>query len=63
MAFISFWAIRRMPLRGELRMIGLAPEGNRLYYVAFVDRGPVRWVISLRHAERREVKHYVQNYP
>jgi uncharacterized protein len=47
----------------ELRMIGLAPEGNRLYYVAFVDRGKTRRVISLRHAERREVKHYVENYP
>jgi uncharacterized protein len=47
----------------ELRMIGLVPEGNSLYYVAFVDRGDVRRIISLRHAERREVKHYVQNYP
>ena len=47
----------------ELRMIGLVPEGNRLYYVAFVDRGPTRRVISLRHAERREVKHYVENHP
>ena len=47
----------------ESRMIGLVPEGNRLYYVAFVDRGEVRRVISLRFAERREVKHYVENYP
>jgi hypothetical protein len=47
----------------ELRMIGLVPEGNRLYYVAFVDRGKTRRVISLRPAERREVKHYVENYP
>ena len=47
----------------ELRMIGLVPEGNRLYYVAFIDRGEVRRVISLRFAERREVKHYVENYP
>ena len=47
----------------EMRMIGLVPEGNRLYYVAFVDRGNTRRVISLRHAERREVKHYVENYP
>ena len=46
----------------ELRMIGLVPGGNRLYYVAFVDRGKMRRVISLRHAERREVKHYVENY-
>lgn len=47
----------------EIRMIGIVPEGNRLYYVAFVDRGKTRRVISLRHAERREVKHYVENYP
>ena len=46
----------------ELRMIGLVPGVNRLYYVAFVDRGKTRRVISLRHAERREVKHYVENY-
>ena len=47
----------------ESRMIGLVPEGNRLYYVGFVDRGEVRRVISLRFAERREIKHYVENYP
>jgi uncharacterized DUF497 family protein len=45
----------------ELRMIGLVPEGNTLYYVAFVDRGNVRRIISLRLAERREVKKYVEN--
>jgi hypothetical protein len=47
----------------ELRMSGLVPRGNRLYFVAFVDRGDVRRIISLRYAERREVKHYVENYP
>ena len=45
----------------ELRMIALAPETNTLYYVAFVDRGEVCRIISLRRAERREVKHYVEN--
>jgi uncharacterized protein len=45
----------------ELRMIALAPEAETLYYVAFVDRGEVRRIISLRRAERREVKHYVEN--
>ena len=45
----------------ELRMIGLVPEGNTLYYVAFTDRGDVRRTISLRFAERREVKKYVEN--
>jgi uncharacterized protein len=46
---------------GELRMIALAPEINVLYYMAFVDRGEVRRIISLRRANRREVKHYVEN--
>ena len=45
----------------ELRMIGLVPKGNTLYYVAFLDRGDVRRIISLRLAERREVKKYVEN--
>ena len=46
----------------EIRMIGLVPEGNALYYVAFVDRGEVRRVISLRYAERKEIEHYVKTY-
>ncbi len=46
---------------GELRMIALAPQTQVLYYVAFVDRGDVRRVISLRRANRREAKHYVEN--
>lgn len=45
----------------EMRMIALAPKTETLYYVAFVDRGDVRRVISLRPANRREVKHYVEN--
>lgn len=54
------WVDPRYPY-DELRMIGLVPEGNTLYYVAFVDRGDVRRTISLRLAERREVKKYVEN--
>lgn len=46
---------------GEARMIALAPKIRILYYVAFVDRGKVRRIISLRRANRREVKHYVQS--
>ena len=45
----------------EMRMIALAPKTNTLYYVAFVDRGDRRRIISLRRATRREVKHYVEN--
>jgi uncharacterized DUF497 family protein len=47
----------------EIRMSGLVPGGDRLYFVAFVDRGEARRIVSLRYAERREVKHYVENYP
>ena len=47
---------------GETRMIALAPKTEILYYVAFADRGEVRRIISLRRANRREVKHYVENY-
>ena len=49
------WVDPRYPY-DELRMIGLVPEGNTLYYVAFVDRGDVRRTISLRLAERRETR-------
>ena len=45
----------------ERQMIALAPNTEILYYVAFVDRGNVRRIISLRRANRREVKHYVQS--
>ena len=45
----------------ETRMIALAPKTEILYYVVFVDRGEARRVISLRRANRREVKHYVEN--
>ena len=47
---------------GETRKIALAPETNILYYVSFVDRDEVRRIISLRRANRREVKHYVENF-
>jgi uncharacterized DUF497 family protein len=45
---------------GELRMVALAPIGNILYFVAFVDRESPRRIISLRRANRREVNHYVK---
>ena len=47
---------------GEMRMIALAPKTQILYCVAFVDRGQARRIISLRRANRREVKHYVENF-
>ena len=46
---------------GEIRLIALAPSTEILYYVAYVDRIESRRIISLRKANRREVKHYVSN--
>jgi len=43
---------------GEARMIALAPRTGILYFFAFVDRGEVRRIISLRRANRREVMRY-----
>jgi hypothetical protein len=43
---------------GELRMIGYAPIGDRIYCVVFVDRDEERRIISLRKANDREVKRY-----
>ena len=45
---------------GEVRMVPLAPIGDILFVVAFVDREKARRVISLRRANRREVSHYVK---
>ncbi len=46
---------------GEQRMCAPLPKGERLYFVAFVDRGKSRRMISLRKANRREVQTYVEN--
>jgi len=43
---------------GERRMIGFAPIGSRVYCVVFTERGEARRVISLRKANRREVRLY-----
>ena len=45
---------------GEVRMVALAPIGDILFVVAFVDREKARRIISLRRANRREVSHYVK---
>lgn len=45
---------------GEVRMVAFAPIGDILYFVAFVERGSRRRIISLRRANRREVNHYVK---
>lgn len=43
---------------GESRMIGFAPIDDRVYCVVYVDRGQQRRIISLRKANKREVKSY-----
>ena len=45
---------------GEVRMVALAPIGDILCFIAFVDRESTRRIISLRRANRREVNHYVK---
>lgn len=46
----------------EVRFVALVPIGDRLYFVAFVDRLDSRRIISLRKANRRKVNHYVRTY-
>lgn len=43
----------------ERRMCALAPIDQRLYYVVYVDRDASRRIVSLRKANSREVKAYV----
>ncbi len=45
---------------GEPRQCGLGLIGERVYYVAFVDRGDSRRMVSLRKANLREVEYYVE---
>ncbi|MBW6493208.1 MAG: BrnT family toxin [Burkholderiaceae bacterium] len=55
------WLDQRVDYGEErLTLIALAPQANRLFYVAFVIRGGTHRIISLRRANRREVKHYVK---
>lgn len=44
----------------EPRQCGIGYIGMRLYFVAFVDRGLTRRVISLRKANSREVDRYAK---
>ena len=55
------WADERFDY-GEHRGVSLAPLGRTLMFVAFVDRNAVRRVISLRRANRREVRRYAHAF-
>ncbi|MGH8228265.1 MAG: BrnT family toxin [Steroidobacteraceae bacterium] len=43
---------------GEQRMIGMSRIGKRLHVVVFTERGDAVRIISLRKANKREVKDY-----
>jgi len=43
----------------EWRMVGLGLIGSQVFHVAFVERKGVYRIISLRKAERLEIKRYV----
>jgi uncharacterized DUF497 family protein len=55
------WPDDRFPY-DEWRMSALVPMGDTLFYVAYVDRGDKRRVVSLRVANRKEVRNYAGNY-
>ena len=46
----------------EARLVALAPLKDRIYHVAFTERGAVTRIISMRCAEKKEVAYYVRNY-
>ena len=46
----------------EIRMNATVPLGNILYRVSFTERGGMTRVFSLRHANKKEVRDYVQNH-
>jgi uncharacterized DUF497 family protein len=54
------WTDGRMDY-GETRQSALALIGQRLYFVAYVDRDQTRRAISLRKANIREATHYAEN--
>lgn len=45
---------------GEVRQCAIGPIGDRLYVVVFVVRNEAFRIISLRKANSREVKRYVE---
>jgi len=44
----------------EVREVGFAPIGTRLYCVVFTQRGETMHVISLRKANDRKVRNYAK---
>ena len=56
------WADTRQHY-GEPRQAALGLIDDRVYFVAFVDRGDARRIISFRKANYREAKYYVETLP
>ena len=46
---------------GEVRYSALGLLGERVYFIAFMDRADCRRIISLRKANDREVRDYAAN--
>ncbi|WP_229657149.1 BrnT family toxin [Burkholderia pseudomallei] len=44
----------------EVREVGFGVIGDRLYCVVFTQRGDLMHIISMRKANKREVKSYVE---
>nr|WP_250528828.1 BrnT family toxin [Caballeronia sp. ATUFL_F1_KS4A] len=57
-AVLSYVDARREYM--EVREVGIAPIGTRLYCVVFTQRGETMHVISLRKANDREVRNYAK---
>lgn len=55
---VTWLDVRRV--YGEPRQCALALLGERVFFVAFVDRADGRRVISLRKANNREMMHYAK---
>ena len=55
------WATARYeqrPRHGEERVFALGYIGNRLHAIAYVERGEVTRIISMRKAKRKEENRY-----
>lgn len=52
-----FWRDERLEY-GEVRYSGLGMIANRLYFIVFVERNNALRIISLRKANKREVRRY-----
>jgi uncharacterized DUF497 family protein len=45
---------------GETRHLGIGPLDGRVHVIVFTLPDPILWVISLRKANKREIRHYAE---